>query len=257
MSKRKLKSQAFRRIAKQTIQEIAEGATLPIDQNELATSLVRQWITYDGHAMLLIGDEQFQINLTPKPEGGYCVGKFARPNKWAKLLPQDWKIESDNLSEIFDQLNRGQSVEVTNSEGLPLRIWANPQEGGMGVEPLANVPVPPGTKRDYHKIASRQVEEAFGWDIDGDMLDELAFSVARQWQQCDGHAYLFANGQQQFGFEMKEETGGGCSVATSVRRVELDVLLANLGISVDMMAEVIHRINLLNFAKPSDNVGGL
>jgi hypothetical protein len=81
MGQRKFNSRALRQLAEDLIRRIAPEAGIPEEEwGDLATSLVRQWITYDGSAALFLGEQQVYLapGWTPpgKPatEGGAVVG---------------------------------------------------------------------------------------------------------------------------------------------------------------------------------------
>jgi hypothetical protein len=158
-------------------------------------------------------------------------------------LTRDWKINPDDLPDILGKLNRGQSAEVTNGNGIPLRLWVNPKERSRGVEPLVKQLVPPGTKRDYYKIAANELEQQLGNALGPDELDELACSVAKQWQRHEGHACIFIDGEQLF-FRLTEQDDGGCRVVTKRLTVDLEALLKSLGFSQELIPGVIARINI-------------
>jgi hypothetical protein len=141
-------------------------------------------------------------------------------------LREDWKISSDELPDIIDQLNRGQGAEVINSDGVPLRLWVNPKERSKGVEPLVKEDIPSGSKRDYRKIAADLLELELGPDLEGEEMEALACSVAKQWQQYDGHAGLFLGDQEQFQLKLTEKDDGGCDVATRMLSVNLEPALS-------------------------------
>jgi hypothetical protein len=92
-------------------------------------------------------------------------------------LQEDWKIDSEQIPEIIEQLNLGQGAEVLNTEGIPLRLWVNPKERSKGIEPLVKGPVPSATKRDYRKIATDVLEQQLGSSVGEDEMQELACSV--------------------------------------------------------------------------------
>ncbi len=163
---------------------------------------------------------------------------------WVRELTEEWKVSPDDLPDIFDQLNRGQSAEAVNGDGIPLRLWVNPRERGRGVEPLVKQDIPAGTKKDYRKIASSELLRHFGDELGPEELDELACSVAGQWQRYDGHACLFIDGHEQFHFQMTDHGDGGCEVVTRQLRIDLDAVLSAHGFSPDVFPEVIARINL-------------
>ena len=147
MSKRKFDSRELRQLAEELLEEIAEGEPIPeADRADLATSLVRQWITYDGKATLFIGEGQFCFVLAETPLGTYRVIPEQLPPGWISRFIQDWKINREDLPQLFGQLNLGQSVETINRDGIPIRLWVNPKQRGMGVEQLVQQPIPTGQK---------------------------------------------------------------------------------------------------------------
>jgi len=243
MPKNKNKSRVLRRIAEKVLQELADGEVLPAERYDLATSLVRQWITYDNHATLFIGEQQIYLSLERKT-AGYRLAQETHLPAWIKWLTQDWNILPEEFSDICGQLNRGQSVEVVNREGLPLRLWVNPKERSKGVEELVERPTPTVLKRDHHKIAMRELEQLFGSGLDDDLKEELACAVAKQWQQYEGHAGIFVDLHKQFMLKLTEQDNGNCKVEIGSRQVELGPVLLSLGISEEAINEVISGINL-------------
>ncbi len=245
MSKRKFNSRALRQLAEDFIQTIAQDEEIPADEREdFATSLVRQWITYDGNATVFLGDQQVYLVLGKTPLGNPCIVPEPALPGWMNRLREDWKINADDLPEIIDQLNRGQSAEIINRDGIPLRLWVNPKEKRKGVEPLIKENIPSGTKRDYHKIAAHELEKQFGEGLDQEEMRSLVYSVVKQWQQYEGHACLFIDGQQQLVFKLTEHGDGNCDVVARSMSVDLGPLLSSLGFPPEVHPELIARLNL-------------
>jgi hypothetical protein len=126
---------------------------------------------------------------------------------------------------------------------LVLRIG----DGGevVGIAPLLvqeNIPL--GTKRDYRKIATDVLQQHFGEGLDSEEMDELAHSVAKQWQQYEGHACLFIDGRQQFHFKLNEYSDGTGEVLARSMSVDLGTLLSSHGFLPEVLPELIARINL-------------
>jgi hypothetical protein len=256
MSKRKINSGALRRLAEDLLQTLEEeGGLPPGEQGDLATSLVRQWVTYDGHACLFLVGQVVYFDLGRTPLGKPRLVPEPGLPGWLNVLTRHWKIEPDDLPGIFDQLNRGQSAEVTNAEGVPLRLWVNPKERSHGVEPLVKQEVPPETGRDYRKIAANVLEQQFGDSLDPDEMDALACSVARQWQRHEGHACLFLDEGRQLVLTLVEKAGGGCTVSTGYTDTGIEPLLASLGLPPEAIPEVIARINLAQEVEFMDRDG--
>ena len=256
MPRKNTNSRALRRLAEELLHRIADDFELPDDErDDLAISLVRQWITYDGSATVFVGDQQVYLVLGRTPLGKPVVVPEPALPGWMKQLTQDWKVSPDDLPDVIDQLNRGQSAEVVNADDVPLRLWVNPKERSRGVEPLVREDIPPGTKRDYCKIATAELEQQLGEALDPDEMHDLACSVAKQWQQYDGHACLFIDAHRQLAFKVNEHGDGTCDVVAGRLSVDLEPSLASCGLSPEVIPEVIARINLGQVIEFQDGKG--
>jgi hypothetical protein len=246
MQQRKFNSHALRQLAEEILHAIAEAEEIPeSEQEDLATSLVRQWITYDGRATLFVGEHQVYLVLGTTPLGKPSLVAEPSLPGWMNRLREDWKIRPDDLPEVINQLNRGQSAEVVNSDGVPLRVWVNPKERSRGVEPLVKQDPRPGRKRDYGKIATSTLERQFGDGLDREERDELACSLAKQWQRHEGHACLFIDSHQQLHFKLTEHGDGTCDVVARILSVDLEsALCSSLGFPPEALADLIVQINL-------------
>jgi hypothetical protein len=239
----------LRQLAEDFLDRLAEllGEPLPEEKRQdLATSLVRQWVTYDGHAALIVGKGEIYLTLVTTPSGELDIDpqfplESAFP-AWIKRLKEDWKINPEQLPDLFAQLNRGQSAEVINGDGVPVRLWADPKERRKGVEPLVQQQPQPGTKRAYYKIASDIVESQFGEALNENETDELACCIARQWQKYDGAACVFVE-EEQLVCTLTERDDGGCDVKAQWNRESLEPELLALGLSAEAIPEVVNRIN--------------
>jgi hypothetical protein len=244
MSKRKINSRTLRQLAEELFERIAASDEFrQVERAAFVTSLVRQWITYEGNAAFFRGDHQLYLVLGHSPLGRPVVPESCRSG-WTRTLTRDWKIDPDDLPALFDQLNVGQSAEAVNGDGVPLRLWVNPQERVRGVEPLVKEKPRPRAARDYRKIASDSLIDQFGGDLDPEETDELARSVVSQWQRFDGHASLFLDSHTELHVTITEQGDGGCNVLTSRSRVDLGAVLSADGFARDVFPEVIARINL-------------
>jgi hypothetical protein len=65
------KHNVLRKIAENELSRF--GDLTPELKRELATSLVRQWITTDGHAGLVTWSNEYWFRLERKPDGGFGV----------------------------------------------------------------------------------------------------------------------------------------------------------------------------------------
>lgn len=244
MSKRKINSRALRQLAEEFFERVAgEDEFRQAERADFVTSLVRQWITYDGHAAFFVGDRQLYLDLGRTPLARPVVVPEPGLSGWTRQLIQDWKIAPDDIPALFDQLNVGQSAEAVDREGVALRLWVNPRERSRGVDPQGTE-ARPAVARDHRKIATDSLIQHFGGELGPEETDELARSVASQWQRFDGHASLFIDGRTELHFRIAERAGGGCEVVTSEIRISLDAALSACGFTADVFPDVVARINL-------------
>ncbi len=246
MNKKRARSRALRKLADDFLRKtLRAGDVPPGGAEELATSLVRQWLTCDGNATLFVGEHQLYLRLSTTPLGNSSVAAQSGGPGWVRDLREHWKINPGQLPDVLGQLNRGQSAEVTNDDGVALRLWVNPREKSAGVEPVVKGPVPRGRGRDHlRKIAADLVEHHAGPGLGADEVEQLARSVAGQWQKYDGHASLFVKGgEEQLVFTLTEKPGG-CDVGATRLTASLVPALGSYGFPADALPGVIARINL-------------
>lgn len=256
MARKNTHSRVLRQLAEDLLARVAGESELTDDERgEFTTSLVRQWVTYDGNAALFLGDRQFYLVLGRTPLGRPVVTPEPALPGWVRDLTGDWKVDPDELPGVFEQLNRGQSAEVVNGEGVPLRLWVDPRERSRGVEPLVQEAVPAVFTRDYRKLAAGELERHLGGTVDPDELDALARSVAGQWQRHGGHASIFLDEREELSLTFAEEGGGICHVGVGGRTVDLNRALATVGLPPEAVPEVVARINLGQAVEFRDHEG--
>ncbi len=96
-------------------------------RNELATSLVRQWLTNDGHAMVVTSTHQFWFRIVARSDG--CeVGFNKAKSNWGRILSQSWHVDEEEIPGLLHQLNLCQSVLCHTTEGRMVRLWIEPKE---------------------------------------------------------------------------------------------------------------------------------
>lgn len=239
-------SNQLRQLAGRLVDELAqarENEILQQTRDDLITSLVRQWLTYDGNAVLFVDDQRLYFLLDMTPLGKPTAILAMAPPGWLNRLIADGQICPEGLPEAVAQLNRGQSAEVTSRDGVPMRLWANPKERQCGIEPLVKRPVDPGWQRDHHKIAGDLIELHFGESVDAEEREQLICSVAQQWQKYQGHACLF-NGNEQLVFTITEREEGNCVVGVRRLLTKIEAFLGSLGFAAEVIPELLARINL-------------
>ncbi len=81
MRQRKFNSRALRRLAEELFQQIVGDGDFPEGEREdFVTSLVRQWITYDGNATLFLGERRSTSSWAGRPS---ATPASSRSRAWA------------------------------------------------------------------------------------------------------------------------------------------------------------------------------
>ncbi len=96
-------------------------------RNELATSLVRQWLTNDGHAGLVFPTRKFWFDVAPKGDG-VEVGFGTFEGNWGRALVEDWHVNEEEVPGLLCRLNLCQSVLCRNADGRTIRLWIEAKE---------------------------------------------------------------------------------------------------------------------------------
>jgi hypothetical protein len=105
-------------------------------RDELATSLVRQWITNDGHAGFVTPTRQFWVNMVTNGDG-VEVGFSPAEGNWGRVLTEDWHVAEEEVPGLLHQLNLCQSVVCRTGDGLTIRLRVEPKERTVRCEPQA------------------------------------------------------------------------------------------------------------------------
>ncbi|MCL6504350.1 MAG: hypothetical protein K6T86_16845 [Pirellulales bacterium] len=220
------------------------GQMLAGQQSDLITSLVRQWVTYEGNATIFFAHCQVHCKASWRPEGRLQVHQSSKPLRWLDVAFEDWKIDPAHKTNILEQLNLAQNAEVRNREGVPIGIRVDPQRRTISIEPRAAEPRRRGRKKKipYRKIASDILAEQLAGQYPAEMLAKFAASVARQWETYDGAAGIFLPGQELI-LSLKKNEEGGCTVSARREPTTLEALLQQLGVAAAEVPEVIMRLN--------------
>lgn len=242
-TKKNSRSKQLRNLAENCVRGLMERHGVDERHAEsLVTSLVRQWITYDGTATLFLNNRQLYLMLRHSPLGEMHADVEDKHSRWADVLRDDWEIDPDEIPDILMQLNIAQSVAVANLRGESLRCWVNSQERRKGVENLDSKPPPPDFRRDYHQIATSQIEHNFGNSIRPREKELLIGSLVDQWRRF-GVACLFVDNEEHE-FQFAEKGEGKCCVRVTQRRSKIKTVLARYGVPVDTMHLAIADLNL-------------
>lgn len=246
MENRQNKTRELRQLAESIVQNLSEEPGFaPFDTEGLATSLVRQWLTYDSHAALHTGGDLYYLSLIRSPLGSFSVKTQPNHNNWLQTLEEDWNLSPEDFPGMIDQLNRGQSAEGINRNGEEIRWWVNPKEKNSGVEyqDPHKKPVVPPDRKDCLKRVVATLERAFSGGIPPKEIPILAQSVMDQWDRFDGRAALF-NEEVKLAFLLEKNPDGGYSITTGEVKFYTRQRLEDLGISPGDVITAIARINL-------------
>jgi hypothetical protein len=105
-------------------------------REELTTSIIRQWLTYDGHAGVFTLPIHYWFHLEQE-DGEVRVGTEVVPGSLVKLLTP-WRVLDDDLPEILWQLSVAQNATFVNADGLTVRVRADAKEHGFGVQEVVD-----------------------------------------------------------------------------------------------------------------------
>jgi hypothetical protein len=214
-------------------------------RRDLATSLVRQWLTNDGQAALFLGDDlHFLRACVSGPTTAAVEGVKVNAGVWNRQAMRDWEIDPDVWDEGIRQVNLGQSAVVETRRGEYLRLWVNGRERRRGLEALTPPRGrPPRPTLDLAQIARDELDEVFGTGIDPVTRDVLAEAVAREWAVTGGHAALFTLGARfHLTFNVRPD---GTTERTAERLpTDLPDQLRACGVPTDDLPQFLHALNL-------------
>ncbi len=242
-----MSNQSHSRMLRQLAEEIMDQIASRIDvsdteRKDWLTSLLRQWISYDGQAALFFQGRQVQFTLQYTPLGKpYCNPRPIHPD-WAPALVERFNIHPENLLEAFDQLNRCQTADVVDREGKLVRLSIDPKEGRRGIETLTKEAVPANKPWDYQDAAARALRACFEGALAQDEVDLLACSLMRQWNKYGGVAALFVPGEQLLFF--LEVDDQHCGVRRKRRPADVETALRAMGFAPNTVPDVLARLNL-------------
>ncbi len=138
MSHEELKTPVMQQIASDLIARAFPWGLSSSERTELITSLVRQWRTYQGHAALFTDQCRYWFELTFKSKGKVDVGVGENPGHPLQLFLEDWDVDPDQSPEIIERLNVTQNAEFANRAGTRLRMWIDPKERRLSIEPVTD-----------------------------------------------------------------------------------------------------------------------
>jgi len=254
---KKIDSRTLRALAEDFVGELSDGDVLyESEKAELVTSLVRQLATYHGRAVLFLGEQATCVNLGYTPLGNPSIEPAPGPKHWLSEQIRGRNIDSDQVADIIDQLNRGQSAEVTTLDGAECRFWVDPGEGTCGVEVLEPSPTPTLERITRRELAAKYLRQRFGDDLPPEEHAALAKSVARQWKKFDGHADVFASPHEMVHFQLVERPDRQFDLKVSQLPCNLaELLVDEFGFSSADVPKLVARLNLDDVIEFTDRQG--
>ncbi len=242
------RSQLLRKCAAKVVDAlIASGKLAAAQRPDLVTSLVRQWLTYDGKALLFCTDCEMYYEISWPRAGKLVVDEDRKPLRWIDSAMRDWKIDPKHRPHILEQLSLAQNAEVVSEGGTPIRIWVDPQRRRTCIEPLEPLPQRRGRlpKPNYERMAADVLADHLPPFFPEKDIKLLAKSVVRQWRTYDGAASIFLP-RQELQVRLQEHEDGSCMVSVQRVRSRLESHLRRLGFSPH---DVLAAISLLNEGK--------
>jgi hypothetical protein len=106
-------------------------------RDELATSLVRQGLTNDGHAGFVTPTGQCWLRIVVREDGGVEVGVSKPEGDWERVLAEDWHIDEAEVPGLLHQLNLCQSAQCRTADGRTIRLRIEPKERTVRCEEQA------------------------------------------------------------------------------------------------------------------------
>lgn len=156
----------------------------------------------------------------------------------------DWRMAEEDLPDLVEQLNRGQSAEGVNLDGETIRWWVNPKENRSGMEgpPIKKAPVPLNETL-LIKFATNCLVKAFSGAILEHEIPILAKSIANQWNTFDGFACIMTENEKMV-LELKKRPNGSTNVQSSEEKCPVRSRLEGMGVPPSEVVEAIARLNL-------------
>jgi hypothetical protein len=96
-------------------------------RNDLAISLVRQWLTYDGHAGIITPMDECWFRLITKGDR-LEVGLTHEDGTWGEVFSNAWGLDEIEILALLHRLNLCQSALYRLTDGRTIRISIDPNE---------------------------------------------------------------------------------------------------------------------------------
>jgi hypothetical protein len=125
-------SNALRNIAEHELDQCFDDLSTAT-RDELATSLVRQWIGSDGNAVIVTRDFHFWFRVKTFDDGQTQVVRDRRPQTFVDQIRESRVVE-EQLPAVLHELNVRQSAEAMTDYGEKVRLRVDPAKPTFFVE---------------------------------------------------------------------------------------------------------------------------
>jgi hypothetical protein len=116
----------LRRIAEGELAKQFLGLSAAV-RDQLATSLVRQWLGNDGHAGIVTPTQQVWFRLVA--EGDYQeVRVSTAEGGWGRALARDWHVDENEVPGLLHRFNLCQSAQCRTIDGRAVELRVEPRE---------------------------------------------------------------------------------------------------------------------------------
>lgn len=246
---------AIRELAEQVLDLGHLDNAFEIERRDIVTSLTRQWLTYDGHAVFVTGKGQIHIDLLGPGNSLKDVAITQTDDQtWFRICMRDWDFGEEEFGAILNELNLGQSAILENRRGVALRIWINPLERTKGIEPV-EPEVRGSTQRvNYRKLAHDSVEQLFHGAVTPSDLADLSTALARQWITGNGNG-MIVTPDAIVRILLLPQPSGGHLVETKKGPLTIGRDLLDAGVPSSEVAGIVHRLNLGQIPEFVDRTG--
>jgi hypothetical protein len=125
-------SNALRRIAEHELDQCFHELD-PLIRNELATSIVRQWIGNGGNAVIVTREFHFWFRMKKLEDGQTQIVRDREPQTFVDHMRKSRVIE-EQIPSLLHELSVRQSVECQTDYGEKLRLRVDPGKPTFYVE---------------------------------------------------------------------------------------------------------------------------
>jgi hypothetical protein len=126
------RANALRTIAEHEL-EACFGQLDPATKNDLATTLVRQWITNDGRAVIVTREHHFWFKMDSLEDGQTQVVRDVEAGTFVDHLRRSRVVEAE-IPALLHELTLRQCVRCYTDYGQPLQLRVDPANKMFFVE---------------------------------------------------------------------------------------------------------------------------